>query len=369
MPQTDGGVPGGHAVARRHPALRRVLLEGGDPRRGVGATGGARFRCPSPCWSLAAFLTAFYMFRVVFIAFFGAPARRTGGHGTAPEAGHGHGGHPHDAPAGDERCPSGSSPSSRWPSASSSPSTTREPEFAAPGWLTPLAVAVAVARHRAGVAHVPAPRHRARRALAARLRAHPPRRPRALLARRPLRRALPRRHARPVSRVVGWIDRYLVDGVAQRALARGPWTRGDRLRRIQSGQPQDYVYGVAFGLLLLAPRLGASGRDERRFRCRLLSIITWTPFVGAVLIMFVARHHPLLVRVLAVASTGISLVLSLAHLRGVRPRGGGLPVLRGARAGAAARHQLPAGRGRDEPAHGAADLHHHLRGRRSRRGR
>jgi NADH-quinone oxidoreductase subunit M len=46
-------------------------------------------------------------------------------------------------------------------------------------------------------------------------------------------------------------------------------------------------------------------------RLPLLSIITWAPFVGAVLIMFLARHRPLLVRVLAVASTAVSLVLSL----------------------------------------------------------
>ena len=42
-----------------------------------------------------------------------------------------------------------------------------------------------------------------------------------------------------------------------------------------------------------------------------LSIITWSPFVGAVLIMFTARHRPLLVRWLAVCSTGLALVLSL----------------------------------------------------------
>jgi NADH-quinone oxidoreductase subunit M len=42
-----------------------------------------------------------------------------------------------------------------------------------------------------------------------------------------------------------------------------------------------------------------------------LSIITWAPFVGAVLIMFTARHRPLLVRWLAVASTGVALGLSL----------------------------------------------------------
>ena len=33
-----------------------------------------------------------------------------------------------------------------------------------------------------------------------------------------------------------------------------------------------------------------------------LSIMTWAPFVGAVLIMFTARHRPLLVRVLALVT-------------------------------------------------------------------
>ncbi|HEV8642344.1 MAG TPA: NADH-quinone oxidoreductase subunit M [Methylomirabilota bacterium] len=43
----------------------------------------------------------------------------------------------------------------------------------------------------------------------------------------------------------------------------------------------------------------------------LLSLITWTPFVGALLIMFTARHRPLAVRLIAAATTGISTVLSL----------------------------------------------------------
>ena len=43
-----------------------------------------------------------------------------------------------------------------------------------------------------------------------------------------------------------------------------------------------------------------------------LSIIMWSPFVGAVLIMFLARHRPLLVRVLALITTAIPLVLSIA---------------------------------------------------------
>ena len=42
-----------------------------------------------------------------------------------------------------------------------------------------------------------------------------------------------------------------------------------------------------------------------------LSIITWAPFIGALLIMFTARHHPLAVRVIAAVTTGISAVLSI----------------------------------------------------------
>jgi NADH-quinone oxidoreductase subunit M len=43
-----------------------------------------------------------------------------------------------------------------------------------------------------------------------------------------------------------------------------------------------------------------------------LSVITWAPFIGALLIMFGARHRPLLVRWISVAATGISLGLSVA---------------------------------------------------------
>jgi len=44
----------------------------------------------------------------------------------------------------------------------------------------------------------------------------------------------------------------------------------------------------------------------------ILTLITWAPFVGAMLIMFTARHHPLAVRLIGAVTTGISLVLSLA---------------------------------------------------------
>jgi NADH-quinone oxidoreductase subunit L len=52
------------------------------------------------------------------------------------------------------------------------------------------------------------------------------------------------------SRLVGWIDRYFVDGILNVGSA---WSlrAGDALRRLQTGQAQDYLYGVAFGVLLL----------------------------------------------------------------------------------------------------------------------
>ena len=50
--------------------------------------------------------------------------------------------------------------------------------------------------------------------------------------------------------MVGWFDRYLVDGLLNVFSA---WSlrAGDLLRRIQTGQPQDYLYGVAFGVLIV----------------------------------------------------------------------------------------------------------------------
>jgi NADH-quinone oxidoreductase subunit M len=43
----------------------------------------------------------------------------------------------------------------------------------------------------------------------------------------------------------------------------------------------------------------------------LLSLMTWAPFVSAVIIMFFARHRPLLVRLTALAGTSVSLVASI----------------------------------------------------------
>jgi NADH-quinone oxidoreductase subunit L len=197
-----------------------------------------------PFWMLvlAAFLTAFYMFRVVFIAFWGE--RHAGGHGAA----HGHeGGHLHDAPA------VMSVP--LWILAVLSVGIGiyfvrhhGEPEFTAPGWLTPLAVGVAV-----GGIVLAWLTYQARVVSADDLaRAFAPIR-RAALARFWLDdffEGLYRGVLLGLSRLAGWVDRYIVDGLVN-VFSAWTLTWGDRLRRIQSGLPQDYVYGLAVGLLLL----------------------------------------------------------------------------------------------------------------------
>jgi NADH-quinone oxidoreductase subunit L len=190
---------------------------------------------------LAAFLTAFYMFRVVFIAFLGAPAAAPVGHGAHGEA------HAHDAPA--------IMALPLWILAALAlvigiwfAVSHPEAGFAAPGWLTPLAVGVAVA----GIAFA---------WLVYGLRA--------LSADRLFERfawigeaaverfwlddlfaLVYRRIILGVSRSIGWVDRYIVDGILN-VLSAWTLTAGDRLRRIQTGQAQDYVYGIALGVLLL----------------------------------------------------------------------------------------------------------------------
>jgi NADH-quinone oxidoreductase subunit L len=194
-----------------------------------------------PFWMLvaAAFLTAFYMFRVVFIAFWGEHRSVHGAHGV------GH--HLHDAP------PVMTIP--LWILAVMSVGIGlfflrhhAEPEFTAPAWLTPLAVGVAVAGILLAWLTYQV------RAISADLlaRAFAPIR-RAALARfwlDDLFAGFYRHVLLGLARLIGWIDRYLVDGIVNVLSA---WTLiwGDRLRRIQSGLPQDYVYGLAVGLLLL----------------------------------------------------------------------------------------------------------------------
>ncbi len=53
-----------------------------------------------------------------------------------------------------------------------------------------------------------------------------------------------------------------------------------------------------------------------------LSIVTWAPFVGALLIMFTARRRPLAVRLIAATATGISAALSVYVFLAFDPEAG-----------------------------------------------
>jgi NADH-quinone oxidoreductase subunit L len=214
----------------------------------LGAVWSGGLRVPFAMLLLGAFLTAFYMFRVVFLTFFGAggPDETMAAGATHEPAGAGHGG-VHDAPA------VMSLP--LWLLAAVAMAIGlgftvqhAEPEFAMPGWLTPLAVLSSAggillawltyqrgAVSAAGLAAVFGP---IRRAALAKFWLDD------------LFLFVYRTVMLGFSRAVGWTDRYLVDGVLNVMSA---WTvsSGDRLRRIQTGRVQDYVYGVAIGVLAL----------------------------------------------------------------------------------------------------------------------
>ena len=202
----------------------------------LGATLAGGFPGPFAMLLVGAFLTAFYMFRVVFITFAGAPAGAQG---------HEH--HPHDAPF--------SMALPLWILAVLSLGAGilfafwhPKAEFETLGWLTPTAVLVALA----GIALAYLVYQRRVISAESLARAFTPIRVAAL--RRfwldDLFAFVYRGLMLTLSRLVGWIDRYLVDGVLNVLSA---WTlmAGDRLRHLQSGRAQDYVYGIALGVLLL----------------------------------------------------------------------------------------------------------------------
>jgi NADH-quinone oxidoreductase subunit L len=218
---------------------------------------------------LVAFLTAFYMFRVVFLAFFGSPAAgpAKAGHYDGADVVSGfsrthdtdvasgasrthdahHGSHEHDPPA--------SMLVPLWILAVLSMAiggyTTfvhGEPEFTSPGWLAPAAIGVAAA----GIALAWLTYQRGAINPDALASMFAPIR-RAALAKfwiDDLFEGVVASAALAFSRLIGWVDRYLVDGVLNVVSA---WTvtTGDEMRSMQTGRAQDYVWGLAVGLLLL----------------------------------------------------------------------------------------------------------------------
>jgi NADH-quinone oxidoreductase subunit L len=203
----------------------------------LGAVLAGGFPGPFGMLLFVAFLTAFYMFRVVFLTFFGAAAA---GHGTGDH-------HVHDAP------PSMALPLGILALLSVGIGVLfvfwhPRAEFEELGWLTPTAVVVAFS----GILFAYLVYQR--RAVSADTLA-------TIFG--PIRAAALRRfwiddifafvYRGPMlglAKLVGWVDRYLVDGILN-VLSAWTLTAGDRLRRIQSGRGQDYVYGIALGVLLL----------------------------------------------------------------------------------------------------------------------
>jgi NADH-quinone oxidoreductase subunit L len=177
-----------------------------------------------------ALLTAFYMFRVVFIAFFGRAHAA---------------GHPHEAPW-----------LMRGPLWLLAALTVlvgirlggAEGRDETPAWLVPLSIGLAFAGF--GLAWAMYQRGAIDPARVATVLG-----PLDYLARRrygidALYAGLYRGLILGFSRLIGWIDRYIVDGVLN-VLSALTLRGGQALRGIQSGRAQDYVYGVAFGVLLL----------------------------------------------------------------------------------------------------------------------
>jgi NADH-quinone oxidoreductase subunit L len=215
-----------------------LALAGAPPLAGffskeavLGGVWEAHLTGPFLLLALTALLTAFYMFRVVFIAFFGR----------AHSAGH-----PHEAPWL-MRGP-------LWVLAAltvlvgASLARGGIGGHGEPAWLPALSVGLGALGF--GMAWAMYQRRAVDPAVvAARLA------PLDYLARRrygldALYAGLYRAVLLGVARLIGWIDRYLVDGVLN-VLSAFTLRGGHHVRRIQSGRAQDYVYGVAFGTLLV----------------------------------------------------------------------------------------------------------------------
>ena len=278
-------LPNMGGLARRMPQTAIVFIVGTLSLAGIPLFGGflSKEEILAAVWAggmlgpflllmVVALLTAFYMFRVVFLAFWGgAPERGALRH--APERGalhhdpergalhhdpergalrhdlrHDHEGHTAHDPPVTMLIP-------LWILALAAMAigiyftfTHVETEFEAPVWLTPAAVGVAVA----GI--LLAWLTYQRRAIA-------PERLAAMFG--PIRRAALARFwiddvfefgyrivLLGLSRTIGWIDRYIVDGVLNAASA---WTlmAGDDMRSMQTGRAPDYVYAVAVGVVIL----------------------------------------------------------------------------------------------------------------------
>ncbi len=218
----------------------------------IGATLAGGLTGPFVMLLIAAFLTAFYMFRVVFVVFFG-PRKKTDASLHGQEYVHG-AVHSHD--------PGVLMAGPLWILASAALGiggyfTLNHPEseFTLPGWLTPVAVAVAFG----GILMAFLTYERQVISADSLARAFGPIR-KAALAKfwiDDIFEGIYRNILLALARGIGWVDRYIVDGVLNVVSA---WTLegGDALRRIQTGRVGDYIFALAAGLLVLMFWMGGS---------------------------------------------------------------------------------------------------------------
>ncbi len=218
----------------------------------LGATLAGGFMGPFLMLLTAAFLTAFYMFRVVFVVFFG-PAKKTDRSLHGEEYVHG---------AAHSRDPGVLMAGPLWILAMAAVAiggyfTLHHPEseFTLPGWLTPVAVAVALG----GIVMAFLTYQRQTISADSLASAFGPIR-RAALAKfwiDDLFEAIYRSILLGLARIIGWVDRYIVDGVLNLISA---WTLdgGDALRRVQTGRVGDYIFALAAGLVVLMFWMGGA---------------------------------------------------------------------------------------------------------------
>ena len=223
----------------------------------LGATLAGGFTGPFLMLLTAAFLTAFYMFRVVFVVFFG-PAKKAEAHHGRASAAH----DSHDAHGGGHGDPGFLMAGPLWVLALAALAIGgyftlhhAEAEFTAPGWLTPAAVGVALS----GILLAFLTYQREAISADALASAFGPIR-RAALAKfwiDDLYEAIYNRVLMAFARAIGWFDRYIVDGLLNVVSA---WTLdgGDALRRIQTGRVGDYIFALAAGLIILMFWMGGT---------------------------------------------------------------------------------------------------------------
>jgi NADH-quinone oxidoreductase subunit L len=217
----------------------------------LGATLAGGFTGPFLMLLAAAFLTAFYMFRVVFVVFFGPAKAHDSPAAHGPAEAHGAGGDPGftmGAPL--------------WVLALSALAIGgyftlhhAEAEFTSPGWLTPVAITVALSgilmawltyqRQAIGADSLASAFGPIRRAALAKFWIDD------------IFEAIYRGGLLALARIIGWTDRYIVDGVLNVISA---WTLdgGDVLRRIQTGRVGDYIFALGAGLVVLMLWMGGT---------------------------------------------------------------------------------------------------------------